>query len=175
MQTCFSAGKCQPCRHPALRCAALAEALRLFSYQADVADHRAVRTFSSNSTSGAMYSGVPQVDLDTDCPTSSLLYPKSQIFRMGRGHSPCSIMLSSCAVTDPSFVVVHQMDLQVMHLAIEVKLWSRRGGELMRHSMVHRTCEVRSVSWVASQEASGPHQNFERGEGARPRPKGVQG
>jgi hypothetical protein len=29
----------------------------------------------SNSTSGAMYSGVPQVDLDTDWPASSLENP----------------------------------------------------------------------------------------------------
>ena len=72
-------------------------------YEANAAQ-QAVRTFSSNRTSGAMYSGVPQVDLDTDCPTSSLLYPKSQIFRIGRGHSPCSMMLSSCALTDPGQV-----------------------------------------------------------------------
>lgn len=31
----------------------------------------------SNSTSGAMYSGVPQVDLDTDWPASSLENPVS--------------------------------------------------------------------------------------------------
>ena len=48
-------------------------------------------------TSGAMYSGVPQVLLLTDCMTSFLENPKSQSFSCGRGHGPCSSMLSSCS------------------------------------------------------------------------------
>lgn len=32
-----------------------------------------------NSSSGAMYSGVPQEDLQVDCPTVSLLNPKSHL------------------------------------------------------------------------------------------------
>ena len=47
-------------------------------------------------TSGAMYSGVPHVDLETDWPASSFEKPKSQILSTGDGHDPCSIMLSSC-------------------------------------------------------------------------------
>ena len=43
-----------------------------------------------------MYSGVPQVLLLTDCMTSFLENPKSQSFSCGRGHGPCSSMLSSC-------------------------------------------------------------------------------
>ena len=47
-------------------------------------------------TSGAMYSGVPHVDFDTDCTTSFLLNPKSHSFSCGRGQGPCSSILSSC-------------------------------------------------------------------------------
>ena len=49
-------------------------------------------------TSGDMYSGVPHAVLHTDCVTSSLLYPKSHSFTLGRGCRPSSRMLSSCAV-----------------------------------------------------------------------------
>lgn len=49
-----------------------------------------------NSSSGAMYSGVPQEDLQVDCPTTSLLNPKSHIFS---SHPPFSIILSSCGPT----------------------------------------------------------------------------
>lgn len=76
-------------------------------------------------TSGAMYSGVPHVlcreqrtgsdiyllqsfdanaealaaklTMLTDSFASSLLNPKSHIFSTGRGHSPWTIMLSSCS------------------------------------------------------------------------------
>mmetsp|Transcript_2232 Transcript_2232/g.6632 ORF Transcript_2232/g.6632 Transcript_2232/m.6632 type:complete len:263 (+) Transcript_2232:1755-2543(+) len=49
---------------------------------------------SSNSTSGAMYSGVPHVDLLMDA-ISSLLYPKSQMRSRGLSPPPCSSMLSN--------------------------------------------------------------------------------
>ncbi len=50
-----------------------------------------------------MYSGVPQVDLDTDCTTSFLEKPKSHSLSCGRGHGPCSSMLSSCVEGTISF------------------------------------------------------------------------
>ena len=50
----------------------------------------------SSRTSGAMYSGVPQVLLLTDCMTSFFENPKSHSLSCGRGHGPCSSMLSSC-------------------------------------------------------------------------------
>ncbi len=48
------------------------------------------------STSGAMYSGVPQAVLQSDSRLPSLLYPKSHSLSTA-GASPCSSMLSSCA------------------------------------------------------------------------------
>ena len=50
------------------------------------------------STSGDMYSGVPQAVLQTDPLSSSLLYPKSHSLMMGSGMLPSSSTLSSCGI-----------------------------------------------------------------------------
>ena len=55
-----------------------------------------LRTADGGLTSGAMYSGVPQAVLHSDCVTSSLLYPKSHSLMLGRGCCPSSSTLSSC-------------------------------------------------------------------------------
>ena len=49
------------------------------------------------STSGDIYSGVPQAVLQTEPLSSSLLYPKSHSLMMGSGMLPSSSTLSSCA------------------------------------------------------------------------------
>ena len=49
------------------------------------------------STSGDMYSGVPQAVLHTEPLSSSLLYPKSHSLMMGSGMLPSSSTLSNCA------------------------------------------------------------------------------
>jgi len=48
------------------------------------------------STSGDMYSGVPQAVLHTEPLSSSLLYPKSHSLMMGSGMLPSSNTLSNC-------------------------------------------------------------------------------
>ena len=51
---------------------------------------------SSKRTSGAMYSGVPQLLSHCMLDTSTRLKPKSHSFRSGRKPPPCSSMLSNC-------------------------------------------------------------------------------